>query len=181
MAVSRCSGHNMSTALDQLYAARLQKLEEQKALSNRMNQLLTQPKGMNDSMKLTLKNLQAAIAVSKQPGYFEYYETPDNIKQVEQNKVLNSLARAIQKLHAELTQINEEIHTIEMKRSENKSMEMPMNSLKQWFDTYGRPKEVGNKEQITQFVPLPRVYGGTGHHRAFKSQAATMKVGRITR
>jgi hypothetical protein len=101
-----------STVLDQMYATRLLKLEEQKALSTRMNGLLTKPKGLNDSMKLTVKNLQAAIAVAKQPGYFEYYVAPDDLKNIEDNKVLNSLARGIQKLHMELEQINTEIATL---------------------------------------------------------------------
>jgi len=170
-----------STVLDQMYATRLLKLEEQKALSTRMNDLLTKPKGLNDSMKLTVKNLQAAIAVAKQPGYFEYYATPDDLKHVEDNKVLNSLARAIQKLHLELEQINAEIATLEAKRPAPKMNDIPLDSLSQWFDMYGRPKDANNKEQISQFVPSSRVYGGTSHHRAFKTQSATMKTGRITR
>lgn len=171
----------MSTALDQLYAVRLQKLEEQKALSTRMNDILTKPKGLNESQKLTQKNLQAAIAVAKQPGYFEYYETPDDLKQIESNKTLNSLARAIQKLHQELEQIGSEIAAMEAKKPQPKMNDMPLTSLSQWFDTYGRAKDSGNKEQITQFSANSRVYGGTAHHRAFKSQGATMKTGRITR
>lgn len=171
----------MSTALDQLYMTRIQKLEEQKALSKRMNDLLTKPKGLNDSQKLTLKNLQAAIAVSKQPGYFEYYATPEDLKQIEDNKVLNSIARAIQKLHQELEQINNEINSLESKKIGYKMSDIPLGSLNQWFDMYGRPKDSGNKELISQFVVDSRVYGGTSHHRAFKSQASTMKPGRITR
>lgn len=172
----------MTSGLDQLYAARLQKLEEQKALSTRMNDILTKSKGLNESARLTLKNLQAAIAVARQPGYFEYYTTPDDLKQVEEHKVLNNLARSIQKIHQELEQINAEIHTMEMKRSQPKPSDIPLTSLNQWFDMYGgKPKDVNNKEQITQFHPVARVYGGTGHHRAFKSQASAMKVGRITR
>lgn len=171
----------MSAVLDQMYAARLLKLEEQKALSTRMNDLLTKPKGLNESMKLTVKNLQAAIAVSKQPGYFEYYVTPDDLKNIEDNKILNGLARAIQKLHFELEQLNHEISTLEAKRPQPKMNDIPLDSLAQWFDMYGRPKDSNNKEQITQFVPSSRVYGGTSHHRAFKTQSSAMKTGRITR
>jgi len=171
----------MSTALDQLYTVRLQKLEEQKALATRMNDILTKPKGLLDSQKLKQKNLQAAIAVAKQPGYFEYYETPEELKVIEGNKTLNSLARAIQKMHQELEQLNSEISVMEAKIQQPKMSDMPLTSLSQWFDTYGRAKDSGNKEQITQFTSNARVYGGTSHHRAFKSQGATMKAGRITR
>ena len=59
---------------------------------------------------------------------------------------------------------------------------MPLNTLGQWFEVYGKAKDGGvSKEQLTQFHAMPRVYGGTAHHRAFKSQGSTMKVGRCTR
>ena len=171
----------MSSVLDQLYATRLQKLEEQKAISTRMNEILTKPNGLNDSAKLTMKSLQAAIAVAKQPGYFEYYKSSDEVKQIEDNKILNNLARQVQKLHSELEQLGNEIAVLEAKRHVPKISDIPLTSLNQWFDMYGKAKDIGLKDQISQFVPAPRVYGGTSHHRAFKSQAATMKVGRCTR
>jgi len=46
--------------------------------------------------RYTCKNLQAAIAVSKMPGYFEYYHTPEELKKIEEKKVLNTLAKNIQ-------------------------------------------------------------------------------------
>jgi hypothetical protein len=44
------------------------KVHEQKVLSQQMNEYLTKPGGLNEHAKLTRKNLQAAIAVSNQPG-----------------------------------------------------------------------------------------------------------------
>lgn len=63
----------MAASLDQLYAVKFQKIKEQKALSDRMSDLLSKSGGLNESSKMALKNLQAAITVSKRPGYFEYY------------------------------------------------------------------------------------------------------------
>lgn len=48
-----------------LYELKLAKLKEQKLLSDRMNDLLTRSGGLNDSNKMTRKNLAAAISVSK--------------------------------------------------------------------------------------------------------------------
>lgn len=62
-----------SNSLDQLYELKFQKIKEQKALSDRMHDVLSKSGGLNESSKMALKNLQAAIAVSKRPGYFEYY------------------------------------------------------------------------------------------------------------
>lgn len=55
-------------ALDKLYELKLQKIKEQKDLSDRMNEILTKHGGLNENSKLTRKSLQAAIAVAKQPG-----------------------------------------------------------------------------------------------------------------
>jgi hypothetical protein len=55
-------------------------LKEQKLLSDQMNELLTKNGGLNEGSKLVVKNLNAAIAVSKRPGYFHYYSPPDELK-----------------------------------------------------------------------------------------------------
>lgn len=60
-------------ALDHLYTMKFQKIKEQKALSDRMHDMLSKSGGLNESSKMALKNLQAAITVSKRPGYFDYY------------------------------------------------------------------------------------------------------------
>lgn len=49
-----------------------------------------------------------------------------------------------------------------------------------WFKTYGRPKP--QPEGLTStFASSAKVYGGTEHHSAFRSMAATMKRGRCIR
>ena len=62
-----------SSSMDQLLSMKFQKIKEQKLLSDRMHDLLSKPGGLNESTKMSMKSLQAAIAVAKQPGYFEYY------------------------------------------------------------------------------------------------------------
>ena len=81
------------TNLEVLLKTKVEKLSEQKTLSDKMNSILA---SMNDSTKLKKRNLRAAIAVSNQPGFFDYYETPDDIKQMERVKHFR-LEKALQR------------------------------------------------------------------------------------
>lgn len=171
-----------SEALIALYERKIQKLNEQKALSDRMNDMLTRKGGLNDNSKNVRKNLSAAIAVSKQPGYFEYYETPSELKELEDSRILNSIVKSLGKVHRELDQINSEISHRHEKAPEPPKLETSMTSMSQWFDTYGRPENTQClEERRTTFQPSPKIYGGTNHHRAFKTQASNMKKGRVTK
>lgn len=55
-----------------------------------------------------------------------------------------------------------------------------VNSLKQWLATYGSPTQA-HPDQYTSFTPDRKVYGGTAHYSALRSQASTMKKGRLTK
>eukprot|EP01041_Mallomonas_annulata_P009578 gene9578-19904_t len=156
-------------------AALLQKFNEQRILANRMNETL---EALNEDSRLTKKNLHAAIAVSKQPGYFEYHSPSTDI--VDKSKTLHSYSKSIKKIGNEIEQIEKEM-------SQNKSHndltlpDIQLNSLSQWFSAYGRPHHEDIDGMVTSFQTIPKVYGGTAHHRPFKSQASSMKKGRITR
>jgi hypothetical protein len=163
------------TNLEVLLKTKVEKLSEQKTLSDKMNSILA---SMNDSTKLKKRNLRAAIAVSNQPGFFDYYETPDDIKQMEDNKVLNKIARQVAKVGREIEAITEEISLI--KKPKDSASENSFRSLDQWLESYGRPN-IYNSELISSFKPSAKIYGGTAHHRSFKSSAATMRKGRVTR
>ena len=54
-----------------LMGAKLSKLREQREQSDRLNALLNKEGGLIQSQAQTCKNLEAAVAVSKQPGFFE--------------------------------------------------------------------------------------------------------------
>lgn len=189
----------MEGAVAKLYELKIQKIKEQKDLSDRMNDLLTKHGGLNESSRLARKNLQAAIAVAKQPGeqflvsalissfeppnppgFFEYYQPPEEIRATEEGKVLNQLARNIHKVHCELEQIDSEIH--KARTAPPAPADIPLSSLSQWFDVYGRPKHGDDgQDLLTTFSPSPKIYGGTAHHRSFKTQASIMRKGRLTR
>ena len=176
---------NKSEALQALYDAKILKLEEEKALADKMNDILTRRGGLNDGSKACRKNLQAAIAVANQPGYFEYYVPTQEVKDIEETRVLNSLVKSLNKVHRELNQINEDIshHHVPRDGAMSKPPEdRGLTSLTHWFDTYGRPKNDTLFDELkTTFQPSPKIYGGTNHHRSFKSQSSPMKVGRVTK
>ena len=179
----------MSNNLRELTALKIQKLQEQKALSDKMSQLLHEK--MIPNQTLNNKNLIAAVAVSKKPGFFEYHHTPDDIKTAEQEKVLNKLARQIGKLNNEIQSISGEIDlaTAESKKAIDASNEKLMNnpekagisSIAQWVEIYGSASSdmENQKDQFTTFKPASKIFGGTSHHRSFKSSAITMTSGRL--
>ena len=179
------------------------KLAEQKALSDTMNKLLVDH--LNPSSKEVKRNLTAAIAQSKSPGYFQYFVQPDEVKQAEQQKTLNGMARNISKVHNEIEQLDNEIalaaastkgRTPEDQQLASVNEWFAKNggrtfgegsssptSLKNWFETYGKPDVSGTfaAAMLSKLEPNPKIYGGTAHHRSFKSKAVIMKKGSLTR
>jgi flagellar motility protein MotE (MotC chaperone) len=182
MASSSTGTHGGSGRLQQLYEMKFVKLKEQKDVSDKMHELSGI---LQESTQKARKNLQAAIAVSKQPGYFEYYAAPSAVEEIEKDKTLAKLARVVQRLNRELDEINSEIASIETAQREVRSKEgisSGPSSLAQWFDVYGRAKSLeADHSMRTTFQPSPKVYGGTSHHRAFKSLASSMKKGKATK
>ena len=162
-----------------LYEQKTRKLAEQKQASDEMNAILTRDGGLNENSRLAQKNLVAAISVSKKPGYFEYHTASSEVKEIEDSKMLNKLARRVQKLGRELDFINEEIDKSSVKAKA--PMEKQMGSIGEWFQTYGRPDGEQVKDQISSFVNSSRIYGGTAHHRSFKTMSTSMKPGLVTR
>ena len=63
--------------------------------------------------------------------------------------------------------------------NQGSSFQPSVGSLDQWFQSYGRPKPSPDGI-MTTFQKDKKIYGGTAHHRAFKTQAMTMKKGRGT-
>lgn len=180
------SSSSSSDVLTGLYKVKEGKIAEQKEYSDRMRDILAK---MNQSSNLTKKNLQAAIAVSKKAGYFEYYAPPDEVKQAEEQKTLNSFAAKIAKTHKELEAINAEIEQAKSKEKKQ-PMDIQINDLAQWMSTYKEitPYDETEKrtsqplpELLTKFSTGKKIYGGTKHHRSFKTMATTMVKGTLTR
>ena len=174
----------MSGKLDALYDAKLAKLAEQKKLSDEMQEMLK--KHLVPSSRMACKNMKAAIAVSKKPGVFEYYQPSEDVKNIERNKSLNALAKRISTVNNELAAMTEEIAAAEAAKAAatkkgtgitNESM-----GLDGWFDQFGRPNPPeAQKDLLSTFEPARKIYGGTAHHKSFKSSASTMKRGTLTR
>ena len=164
------------------------KWAEQKRLCDRFTAMLKDEKGNEDdigmieSQRLLIRNLDAAIVASRQPGYFQFYSHPEVVKQIESKSELKTLTRQIHDVEREIDVLKADIARVEKRRVEVSQMNPPViNSMQQWFATYGQPENQSVAGFRTELKPNPKVYGGTKYHRAFKSMAKTMKTGRVWR
>ncbi|OQR96422.1 hypothetical protein ACHHYP_15829 [Achlya hypogyna] len=165
--------------MDELRAKKAELLLAQQEKADRFHELLVGPGGLNEASRKTCKNLEAAITASKKPGYFLYYEQPDVVKAVVKNGELRKLQGVIVQLQQKIDQIDAELANHAAKAAAA-PVTNEVQSLKQWFSTYGTPKPV-TSGMLTSFATDPKVYGGTEHYSAFKSQSLTMKKGRLTK
>ena len=104
------------------------------------------------------------------------------MKRVYQTNECNNLVRKIARTQKELDVIDQEIQQradAKIAPAERSGFTPNVANLEQWFQSYGRPKPCP-EGLLTTFQKDKKIYGGTGHHRAFKTQAMTMKKGRGT-
>jgi hypothetical protein len=152
--------------------------------------LLTGPGGFNEHSRKTCKNLEAAITASKRPGFFSYYEPPDQVKTLVRGGEVERLQDQVVSLQKQIDQLSEKIDAhaqimlsgmaIGPHGEAHTSNSPTVHNMKQWFATYGVPKQE-TSDSYTSFSPDKKVYGGTSHYSAFRSQASTMKKGRLTK
>lgn len=164
--------------LDGLLEVKQKLLKEQKQLSDEASEVLAK---LNDSNKQCRKNLLAAIAIARQPGYFEYYAPENEIETLENEKVINRYANKIASKQKEIDQIDREIEIASANNKKEEHIDPNISSISQWFDLYGHPTHETAKDMLTTFSPSPKIYGGTTHHRSFKTQASIMRKGHLTR
>merc|ERR1719240_207975 len=155
---------------------------------------------------MACKNLEVAVAVSKRPGYFEYYVAPDGVQAVERQGALKTLTAKITRVAKELDELSREIKQRDDaakreqaakwavfdadadggdERAGGDGTKPPpagggMQTLEQWRQVHGQPKPAPHGH-LTVFQKSPKIYGGTAHHRAFKTQGSSMKAGTLIR
>ena len=88
---------------------KLRTLEQQRAQSDDLNALLTREGGLNESQYMTCKNLKAAVAVSKQPGFFEYHKHSAEVQRAYDRKTCNQMVKKIARTQQDLDAIEEDI------------------------------------------------------------------------
>ena len=156
---------------------KLRTLEQQRAQSDDLNALLTREGGLNESQYMTCKNLKAAVAVSKQPGFFEYHKHSAEVQRAYDRKTCNQMVKKIARTQQDLDAIEEDICAREAARLKSLELRDPtLTSFDQWFQQFGRPQNMPQRFYST-FDDNKKIYGGTHHHRAFRSNARTMKLG----
>jgi len=160
-----------------LLAAKVKKLEQQRAQSDDLHTLLTSKGGLNESQFLTCKNLKAAVAVSKQAGFFEYHKHSAEVQRAYDRKECNQLVKKIARTQQDLDAIEEDIRGKEAQRLKSLELREPtLTSLDQWFQEYGRPKDMPERFN-SSITDNKKIYGGTNHHQSFRSHARTFKPG----
>uniref|UniRef100_A0A7S2FSZ0 Uncharacterized protein n=1 Tax=Florenciella parvula TaxID=236787 RepID=A0A7S2FSZ0_9STRA len=164
--------------------AKMAKLKEQKRVADEINELLTRPgeDGLNESSRKTMKNLEVAVVVSKRPGFFEYYKPAPEVEAIQKNGEIQHLVKKLNRLGGEIAQLDAESQNIEAMRKPLKMSSGPeLTSLAQWNARYGTVEKPVPSGFYSGFNDAPKIYGGTEHHRAFKTQSRTMKRGRLIR
>ena len=87
-------------SLQKLFEEQQVLLEQQRALAQQYSALLQGGDGLIESSRLSLRNLDAAIVSSKQPGYFRYFQPSVRVAKIEGDHQLEKLKdqiRAVQK------------------------------------------------------------------------------------
>ena len=72
---------------------------------------------MNDVSRKTCKNLEAAVAASKNPGDIFYYQPPEEMKKLVDNKTL-------QKLHTQNLKLQQQIDALDAEIQERERRQM---------------------------------------------------------
>lgn len=165
-------------------------LAEQAEVAREFNHWLT-AKGDNprddgavENSRKTMKNLEAAIAQARNPGYFQYHRKSKRVRRMEKGNELAKLASRISRLEDQLRAVSAQIEALneERRKAILAFKPPPVSGLQDWFRQFGEPSEEmkSRKGLASEFVPNQKVYGGTPHHRAFRSVAVTLKKGRAT-
>ncbi|KAF1318981.1 hypothetical protein FI667_g13456, partial [Globisporangium splendens] len=143
--------------------------------------------GFNEASRKTCKNLEAAITMSKRPGYLAYYEQPDHLQALVRSGEVARLQEQVVQLQKQIDQLTEKIDSANVAISitngqlDSAKPSASVHNLTQWFATCGSPKQGADSNQYTNFTPNKKVYGGTSHYAVFRSQSSTMKNGRLTK
>eukprot|EP00940_MAST-03C_sp_MAST-3C-sp2_P002340 g2340.t1 len=166
-----------SQRFQELAAFKQKKLREQKEVAKELQGCLDGDDGLINSSRRVIKNLDAAIVASRQPGYFKYYEKTANVKKMESSGEVNRLNQKIQAIQREIDATAVELERMEEERRNTTHAVADVGSLSNWFAKYGRPSNA-TPGKVSAFKASTKIYSATRHHPAFKSVARTMTRGR---
>ena len=176
----------LHTECDQLIKKKSEILLKQAAQGDALSELLnSKDSGLIEVSRRTCKNLEAAVVASKRPGYFDYYKPPANVQQSVTNNEVGTKLAQMQKTQDALTEIEEKLKEAKQIRQKELAAQAPpkVKSLSEWMAHYGdcQKPEGSGPGWRTEVDKNPKIYGGTNHHMAFKTQAKRQKPGRLTK
>jgi hypothetical protein len=183
VALRRGSVGKRLAAVQALRARRCAKLEEQNAVATRLDELLAKYQA---SSRRVLKSVEAAVTLSKRPGYIEYASHDAGTSDV---GACRELVDRLDAVGRDIAALDDEIRREEEKnrrRAEDGDTVKP-GSFAEWFARNGRPRSQ-QKGMVSQFVPsrqfVPHHGIGPDGRRTSKaaqqrSAAVTMVTGRL--
>jgi hypothetical protein len=126
----------------------------------------------------TSKNLEAAIAQARNPGYWRYHVPPAEVSKIEAQKKVDAHIKAIAKVQADIDRVRSDMERAAERPTDGREPRKP-ESLRDWFREHGRPTPgYGGAGYASELEPPTRVYGGTKHYPGFRSVARRLKPGR---
>mmetsp|Transcript_9798 Transcript_9798/g.31900 ORF Transcript_9798/g.31900 Transcript_9798/m.31900 type:complete len:167 (+) Transcript_9798:74-574(+) len=166
--------------MEELLSAKLKKLEEQRRIADELTIMLTKEGGLCETSDRLCKNLVAAVAVAKRPGFFEYYEPPDAVREILETGRCGSLVRRMRRLQKDIDRLDADLRDLQDRQKQAEAIVRPnIASLDQWFASFGRPKDDPTPGLVTTFQKDTKIYGKTSRHKAFKTHNVVMKRGRL--
>lgn len=72
--------------------------------------------GLRENTRKAIKNLDAAVVASKQPGYFNYHEPSARVKKVEQGNLLKKKLNEIKRVEKQIQHVREQMARCEEER-----------------------------------------------------------------
>eukprot|EP00742_Colponemidia_sp_Colp-10_P001090 GILJ01001180.1.p1 GENE.GILJ01001180.1~~GILJ01001180.1.p1 ORF type:complete len:202 (-),score=16.04 GILJ01001180.1:272-835(-) len=169
---------------NELQEEKTRKLREQKMLASELNKLV---RTSQEHSRLVRKSLEAAITISKRPGFIEYTEfPPENVTEYRR------LIDRIEKVESEIKMLEAQIKEMEAKKKRDEENAahgktgMILTSLAQWLEQNGSPRGT-QQGMMSKFDPERRLVGGaqskdgTIRFPATKSKSVTLVRGKLIR
>jgi len=75
--------------------------------------------GLRENTRKAIKNLDAAVVASKQPGYFKYHEASDHVRKIESGDVLRKKLAEIKRVEKQIAHMKDQISRASDERKEH--------------------------------------------------------------
>ena len=121
-----------------MMARLLELLETQRKVSAALHSILAAEDGLIADTHATTKNLEAAIAQSRVPGYWKYHKPSDKTRAVEEKHVIDAKTHEIAALQEQIDKVREDIAKVRAAASTPAPVRQ-VASLDEWMRVQAEP------------------------------------------